>query len=102
MFQQLYNDNDNSSPANLQNNSKDNKTIVKSNAEFNINPTFEQDTNYVNVNVNSQLNHLHHKSDDDHAHVNISDKMNEGFSAQFQFDETDYSNTEYIQDMLKD
>jgi len=28
--------------------------------------------------------------------------MNNGFSAQFQFDETDYSNTEYIQDMLKD
>lgn len=104
MFQQLYNDNDNSSPANLQNNSKDNKTIVKSNAEFNINPTFEQSTNNVNMNmnINSQFNHLNHKSDDDHGNVNISDKMNEGFSAQFQFDETDYSNTEYIQDMLKD
>lgn len=52
---------------------KTKNNIIKSNAEFNLHQ-FEQNTN--------------HKSEDD-LNANHSDKINNGFSAQFQFDETD-------------
>lgn len=91
MYYDMSND-DNQSAVNVNKNN-----IIKSNVEFNFNPSFEQSSHNLIIN-----NHKHNHNHNDDANLNNSDKINDGFSAQFQFDETDYSNTEYIQDMLKD